>query len=108
MKEALHEQAGIKTIYASNFLHAALWAFVSGQRQAGKDINESIRCFMKFMDCEDVEFNSLKQTYYRKNSEYVQSATAMKADTKQVFDCQPDEIDRVFSQMKNAISKNIK
>jgi hypothetical protein len=105
MKPVLPEQAGIKSLYAANFLHAALWSFVSAQRRCGKGIDEAIRDFMQFIAAEDLEFNSLKMAYHRKNNDYIRCANSMSTDAKSVFHSESDEMSLIFSAMRIMIKK---
>lgn len=106
MKQSLASQIKINTLYASTFLHTTLWAFVTAQRQCGVGLNASIRGYMHYFDVNDLEFNALKHAYKRKNDEFRRNKKEISDDARVVFDVGPDEVDRVFSRMKNLLNSS--
>jgi hypothetical protein len=102
MKNIPPDQIGIKEIYASNFLHTALWSFVTAQRLCNVDVSQSIRNFINFFGVEDLDEGTLRQVFYRKNSEYKKCAPGISSDAKTVF--KQDEVDKMLGIVKTVLT----
>lgn len=85
------KQAGISKIYASSFIHATLWAFVTAKRQEGKSVSEGILDFIQLIGCEDLEIKSLQKTYERMNSDYKECFKGIAEDAKDIFRTEPEK-----------------
>lgn len=102
MKAVTNEQIGINSMYASNFLHNALWIWVNAQKVAGVERIQAIRSFMQFFNVGDLDENTLCQIYYRKNQEYKKCASGISTDARTVF--RPDDIDKVLGIVKTVLT----
>ena len=102
MKNIPPAQIGMKDIYASNFLHTTLWAFISGQRMCGKDVSEAIRSFINYFGMEETDEGTLRGIFYRKDKEFKKCATGICSDAKSVF--KPDEIDKTLGLVKKILT----
>jgi len=102
MKNIPSEQLGIKNIYASNFLHTTLWAFVTGQRQSGKDVKSAVRCFIQFFGVEEIDEGTLRLAFYRKDNEVKKCMPGISDDVKTVF--REDEMDKLLISFKNLLT----
>ena len=96
------EFLGIKKVYTSIFLHTTLWAFVTGQRQSGRDINSAIRSFIEYFDADELDPSSLRHAYYVKDKELKKCMTGICTDAKTVF--KDDAIDEILVKVKNVLT----
>jgi hypothetical protein len=96
------EFLGIKKVYTSNFLHTTLWAFITGQRQTGKDINSAVRSFIEYFDADELDPASLRHAYYIKDKELKKCMSGISCDVKTVF--KDDDIDKILVKMKNVLT----
>ncbi|HEY3387587.1 MAG TPA: hypothetical protein VGK46_13820 [Saprospiraceae bacterium] len=104
MKAVTNEQIGINSMYASNFLHNALWIWVNAQKVAGVERIQAIRSFMQFFNVGSLDENTLCQVYYRKNDEYKKCAASIACDAKNVF--QESEKERFWRMIKEFLNEN--
>ena len=102
MKKIYPDQIGIKEIYASNFIHTALWSFVTAQRLCGIDVRPAINNFIKFMGLEDLEVETLRLAYYRLNAQYKKCVPGISSDAKTVF--KQDEVDKMLGIVKTVLT----
>jgi hypothetical protein len=101
MKKIPPEQINLKEIYASNFLHTALWSFVTAQKLLGIDLSQSIRSFKTYFGVDDLEDGTLRQVFYRKNEEYKKCVQGISADARCVF--REEEIDKMLNIVKASL-----
>lgn len=102
MKNVSPEQIGINDIYASNFLHTVLWAFITAQRLCGKDVSHAVRSFIHHFGMEEVEPNTIRLAFYRKDAEFKKNKSGISADAKCVF--KPDELDKTLGLVKKILT----
>lgn len=106
-ESSLVTKANIQSIYCANWLHTTLWAYVSAQKRAGKQVTDAIDDFMDFFGLEDMERGTLNKIYMRKNQEYRESAGIVENDMRAQIVKEEDQLRKQTEEKVNHLKLTI-